>query len=342
MARRLDVITEGKDIAEFVTNSVRPDGFDKEGRPLVVNRQTNKPELMANAFLSKEEWERLDAAVINRAQERLNAWQDVLNAGLVEDIDIADWLSSYRVASERIVADVTMDFETAGEEDRRDMKRYSIPIPIITARFSFGRRELASILRAGRRVDTGEAEAAAEAVADAMEVMLIDGNSSAVLEGNSVLGYTSIGQRITGTAAAQFSGGDFGTLSNIYPTFQNMCSQLAAIRYYGPYQFYIHNTQYNEMLVHYSDGTGDTALDRVLRHPRVADIKINDRLAAGELVGLELSRPVVDIHRALTIQTRRWEHPSGNRVYYNVVAAAAPRVKQDYAGNCGIAHATSC
>lgn len=324
----LQVLNNAEDVAQFVTNSWRPAKW-KNGRP--YDRQGN---LIANAFLNREEWEMLDAAIIRRARQRLNVWNDVLSAGLRSPGSLAEWYTKWRVASEVTAAEVTMDFETRIEEDRPDTKTYGVPVPIISKMFSIGRRELLTARANGTPLESMAAEEAAIAVSEKAEKMLIDGETGVVIQGSSISGLRTLSARYQGSAQ-----GDFGTLSNIYPTFIDLITQMGALRYHGPFRVYMANAQYNEMLEVYTD-TGETAMERVLRLPKIASIEVNDLMAAGEFVAVQMDSNVLDIREAMPLQTRRWEAPNGTRMYFAVMMAAAPRLKTDYAGYSGIAHYT--
>lgn len=337
-------IVQGQDAVEFVTNSWRPYGFNKRGQPVDDRGRlaVNERELQANAFLNREEWEALDTAVYEMAKLRLNAYQDLVSAGLTRRSSLAALYSKWRVASERVAADVTMDFRTRLTHDRTDKKTYGVPIPIISAFYSIGRREMIAARAAGQAIDTFEAEEAAEAVSEKAEDILVNGETSVVVQGSSISGYRTLSARDTGTAAG-YGGGDFGTISNIKPTFTGMLSALAAKRYYGPFECYIHNTQYHQMLETYTDGSGQTALERVEALPQIKNVKPNDLIGtAGDLVMAQMSRNVVDVEVALTLENRRWEAPDGSAMFFVVMMSVVPRLKTDYAGNAGVAHATGC
>lgn len=337
-------IAHGEEAVDFITNSWRPYGFNKKGLPVdnQGNLMVNQRQLQANAFLNREEWETLDAAVYAMAKQRINAWADLVSAGLTRNSSLAAMHTKWRVASERIAPDVTMDFRTRLTHDRTDKYTYGVPLPIISAFYSIGRRELLAHRAAGQDVETFEAQEAAQAVIEGAEDILINGNTSIVVQGNSIPGYRTLAARDTGTAAA-YGGGDFGTISNITPTFIGMLSTLAALRYYGPFNCYIHNTQYHQMLEFYTDGSGQTALQRVLQLPQIGSVKPNDVMAtAGDLLMVQMSRNVVDVEIALTLENRQWEAPDGSALFFVVMMAATPRLKTDYDGNAGIAHATAC
>lgn len=316
-----------EEINDFVTNS---------WRPLIKGNDVLVPDgVVANAFLNREEWERLDAAVISRARQRLGAWGDVVGAGLVSNTTLAEWFSKWRVASERIAATAMMDFRTQLIEDRTDKKTYGVPVPIVSAAFSIGRRELITARAAGSDVESFEAEEAGAAVAEKLEDMLINGETGIVLEGTPIYGYRTLSARNTGTVV-----GDFGTISNIYETFIAAVLAMAADRYYGPFGVYMSNTQYFEMLEYYSDGTGQTALARVLSIPQISFVRVNDLTTDGDVLMVQLTREVVDIRQAMALENRRWVSPDASRIHFVVMAAAVPRLKTDYAGNAGILHYT--
>jgi len=332
MTLQVDILQDADAVRDFVTNSWRPAQFSKDGQLAYDHRG----KLITNAFLNQEEWTRIDSAVIMRAQQRLGAFGDVLSAGLLQTTTLAEEYSKWKVASERIAADVTMDFRTRVDEDRTERKTYGVPLPIISTKFSFGRRELIVARASGSQIDTTEAEAAAQAVAEMAEVILFDGSTVAI-QGNPIYGYENVAGNYDGTAE-----GDFGTLSNIYPTFTAMVTVMSGRRFYGPWNVYISPTQYFQMLAYYSDGSNQTALQRVLSIPSIRSVVPNDLVAAGEFVAAQLTSDVVDIKQAMPIQTRRWESPDGSGVNYCVMMAATPRIKTDYAGYSGVAYYTGC
>jgi len=336
----IQVLTDRSSIADFISNTWRPYGFDKNTGGPVDNRGqslVNNRDLRANAFLSREEWEVLDGAIIARAQQRFQIVSDLQAAGLTSNTTLAEQMSKWKVASERVAADVSMDFETKGTEDRIEYKHYFAPLPIISAEFSVGRRELLSSRTLGADMDTVNATEAGRAVAEMLEVITIDGDSGIVVDGNQLYGLQNLSARYTTTAA-----GDFGTLSNVYETFRATLSTMAGRRYYGPFRVYIANAQYFEMLKHYSDGSSEMALDRVLKLPQIMSIEPNDLVDDGEFLMVQMTPDVIDLRVGLDMETRRWEAPDGSRLYYKVMMAAVPRIKTDYAGYAGVAHITSC
>jgi hypothetical protein len=337
MSEQLTVNTGRSDIEEFILNSWRPEEF-KNGQPYYDGHPCplSSADLRTNAFLQREEWESLDAAIVARAKQRLNIYGDLISMGLRSQGSVAEWYSKWRVASEVTAAAVTMDFETDPEGDRPDHKIYGVPVPIISKAFSIGRRELASARASGTPLDTSAAEECATSVAEMVEQIIVDGNTSIVVQGDSIPGLRTVTGRYNPAAA-----GDFGTLSNIEPTFvEDVLPTMHTRRYHGPWNFYMHPTQYGEMQQRYTDGSGARALQELLALPEINAIKPNDLMTAGEFIGLQMTRDVIDYREALSLETRRWEHPSGSRLFYVVLLMGTPRLKINYATQTGVAHVT--
>lgn len=325
LQRSVEVAFDGDAVA-FVTNSRRP-------------QFAGDSALATNSVLDKREWAELDSSIVRAAKLRLNGINDLRTAGLVRQTTLATMLSQWRVASEKVAASVTMDGRSATNLDRIDLKTYSVPVPIISSDYRIPLRVLLASRRLGEGIDVTEAVEAAASVIEQEENILFNGYSGVVVGGNTIYGYTTISARLSDTAS-NFGGGDFGTNTNIYPTFTGMLGGLAARRYHGPFMGYVAPTQYAQMLAVYSDGSGQTALDRVRNLPQIVDVKPADVLADTGVLLVQMTENVVDLVVALELENREWESPDGAAANFKVMAAMAPRLKTDYAGYIGIAHAT--
>jgi uncharacterized linocin/CFP29 family protein len=345
------VTVYGADALDFITNSRRPKFVSKTGRDisgLVANAAQNWDALLhdddvvvTNSILDKREWAALDSTVLQMVRLRLNMVEDLRSRGLVRTTTLAEMLSQWRVASEQVIATANMDGRSQVRLDRSDKKTYGTPVPIIAAEYHIGRRELLASRTLGADIDTFEAGEAGVAVAEKAESIMVDGDAAVVVNGNAVVGYTSVSGRDTATAAA-YGGGDFGTITNIAPTFLGMISALSAKRYHGPFVAYVYPSQYIEMLATYTDGSGQSALQRVLALPQIAEVKPADYLVTGEAVLVQMTSNVVDLVIGMDVENREWESGDGMELMFKVMMALAPRIKTDFAGYVGVAHATSC
>ncbi len=320
-----NVLANPEDFGQFVTNGRRPE-VDASG-------------LVTNSFLLKREWEQLDATIIRMVKLRQNGINHLRARGLVLNTSLAAYTNQWRVASEKVRPSVDMDGQTQAVGDRVDKKSYAVPIPIIHQDYVIPRRQLLVSRASGADIDVLEAEEAANAVAEESERMLFDGDATIVVGGSTIYGYTTHGSRDTDTAA-NYGGGDFGTVGNGYKTISGMIGALAAKRYHGPFGVYVASAQYEQLNAYYSDGSGQTDLQRILAHPKVDFCEPSDFLTT-EVVMPQLTRSVIDLVIAEEVQNVEWESGDSFSLFFKVYLAMVPRLKQDYAGNLGVAHATS-
>lgn len=320
-------------------------GWGKRWIPVLDNPDAyivteNGTGIAANSLLDKREWAELDREIFEMVKLRQNAVQDLIDRNLVKRSSLAVMLSQWRMATERTRPSVNMDGRSRANRDLTDRQVFSVPVPIIRTDYEIGRRELLSSRTLGQPIDTFEAGEAAAAVAEEQERMLFDGDAGIVVQGSAIRGYTTLPARDTNTAAG-YGGGDFGTISNIRPTFLGMLTALSLVRYYGPFVAYVANTQYLQMLARFSDGSGDTALETVEDLPQIDAVKPSDFLADGNVVMIQMTRNVVDYEIAQELEQHEWESGDSQALFFAVMAASVPRLKTDTDGNAGIAHATA-
>jgi hypothetical protein len=312
-------------------------GWAQRWEPVLANEGA----MVVNSALDKREWAELDREVYAMVKLRRNILADLSGAGLVKPISLAVILAQWRAASERIAPSINIDGESTAEADRTGRKTYSLPVPMYRTDYSFGQRELLAARSLGHLPDTFEAGEAAAAIVEAQENMVFNGETGVVVEGSAIPGLTTFTPRDTDTAT-NYGGGDFGTVTNGYKTVLGMVSALAALRYHGPFNLYVAPTQYLQLLNFYTDGSGMTDLQAILTIPQVSSVKPSDFLADENAVLVQMTSNVIDYLEALSVENREWTKADKTRVMMAVLAAGAPRLKQDVEGNTGIAHATGC
>jgi len=298
-------------------------------------------DVAVNSVLLRREWEALDAEIIGSYRQRTNIVADLRGAGLTTNTTLAEMINTWRVGSERRRPDVTMDGRSRVDQDRSEFKTHSVPIPIVSTAYEIGMRELMASRAVGSDIDTYEATEAGQALAEEWEHMVIDGFSEPVVQGFQVYGMTNHPDRETDTAS-NYGGGDFGTLGNGYSAILGAIRTMAGLRYFGPFNVYIANTQYHELLEYQDDGTGDVQMNRILALPQINNVKVNDFIDDGELLMVQMDSRVLDLRSAMGMENRQWDHPDGSAVFFKVMEAMTLRLKPDYRGNLGVLHMTGC
>lgn len=335
--------------AKILGNGARPIINEKTGQPL-FDQRTGQLQIMTsrglvvNSALRKDEWEELDRAIVQAAVAPLNMTQRMIAAGLTRPLGgLGTLIAQYNQISEMTQANVSLSGNASGQKDRVDYDLVGVPVPVIFKEFELNQRYLEASRRLGDSIDTANGAAAARVVGEKVEDLLINGDANVNLNGNTIHGLTSHPDRNTNTATA-LGGGDFATISNIMPTFSGILSELKADNYRGPYGVFVADTQYDQMAFNvYSDGSGQSALNRVLQIPSIQFIDSSAWLDAGEIVVVNLSRDVVElayVQQYWPITNLEWTSGDGMQSNFKVMTVFAPMVKSDYSGRSGVFHCT--
>jgi len=318
-------------------------------RPLRVNSKTKEVQIrtkrgiVINSLLREDEWQEVDRAVIEAARYPLKFVNLVRSRGLVQPLGgLGTLISAWYGASEMTQAQVNMTGRATSERDLPDLRQVGVPIPVIFKDFTVGERMLMASRNQGDGIDVTAAVEATRVVAEKVESIFVNG-AGTVLNGAALYGITNHPNRNTDTAS-NYGGGDWGTIANVVPTVSGMISAaMSTGKHYGPYTLLVSTTQYNQAAnSYYTDGSGQTALDRVRALATIEDVQHipSDILADGAVVLVQMSREVIDAAIALDIQVREWASGDGMETMFKVLAVMAPRVKARYDGKSGIVHAT--
>lgn len=327
-------------------NTAEAQSILRSGSRPVVNEKTGEVliktsrGLTVNSALRKYEWEELDAAIVAAAVAPLNMTQRFINAGLVRTLGgLGTMVAQYNKVSETSGANVSLSGSGSGQKDLVDFDIAGVPIPVIFKEFEINERYLQSSRLLGNGVDVTNAQAAARVVGEKIEDMLINGDSNINLNGSTIYGITSHPNRNTGSAT-----GDWGTISNIVSTIAAMTSAAKTDNYRGPYGIFVADTQYDQAAQSFfTDGSGQSALDRILRLPNISFVDSSAWLDDGEVLLVNLTRDVVElayVPQYFPATNLEWMSGDGMANMFKVMAVFAPIVKADYAGRSGIVHIT--
>jgi uncharacterized linocin/CFP29 family protein len=302
--------------------------------------QAMRPEigLHTNALLRHDEWLEIDQAVLKTVKTDLIGIGDLMSAGLTKRLGgLGTLLSAYEQLGDMTPADVSMDADVPGEEDRSTFDTQFVPIPIIHKDFRLSMRHLLSSRNNGEGLDTTQAESATRVVKEKMESMLFNGHAKQ-LGGYMIYGYTTAPHRITGSAV-----GDFGTAGNGYKTMVKAIGALAAKGFNGPFTVYLASDQFNELLNLLGSVNDYNELTVITRQlPMISAVKRSFDLTSGTMIMVQMTSDVVDLAVAEDITPVQWDEMGGMLTKFRVMTALAPRIKFDANLACGVLHYTGC
>lgn len=297
---------------------------------LMANNMDVSKALRTNALLRKDEWKSIDSRVIQVTKQRLTGIADLKRLGLIRKLGgLGTLIDEWETQSEMTDANIDMDGATPGEEDTPEWNLHGVPVPIIHKDFRLSIRRLEASRKAGDPLDTIGTQNATKSVTRTLEDMLFGGKPIKV--GNyTIHGYTNHPERNTGVLK------DWSVIDNIRPDVKAMIKAAKDAGYYGPFYLYVNGDEDDHLDQIYSDGTGHTARERVLKLSGLKDIRVSDRLASGTVVLVQMTSDVIDLSVAQEIIPVEWQTVGGMLSHFKVMTAQVPRVKADDEGNSGI------
>lgn len=294
-------------------------------------------QIMGATPLPKDSERILENEVIEVSRIKRSLINDLIAAGLTRPLpDIGVYTTEWHKASDISAATIGMELAGTRPDTAKSWSVDGVPIPIIQNGFNFDDRQLMASARSGVSLDTSHAVTCAESVAELEESTAFNG-ASVTYGGYTISGLTNHTNRITGSAS-----GDFGTLTNVPLTIRQMIAAAAARNQRGTWRIYCATIQYHEGLAHFTDGSGDTGWDRVLRFPEIVGVTEAPQLTAGSLVMIRMSRASLDLAIAQNTTTVPWEEQGGALRIWRVFSSMVLRLKPDSASTpqLGVVHYT--
>lgn len=302
-------------------------------------------DMMVNSLLRRDEWDRLDTRVMQAVLQPLNLTRVLIQRGLVTTLgSIGVLQASYTRIGEMTAANASLRGHASTEKDLVDSDIKAIPVPIISKEFELDARTLASSRMQGNAIDVTNGAAAGRVVAEKVEDLVINGDSSINLNGATIYGLTNHPDRNTDTAA-NYGGGDWGTITNVTPTIAGAIANLQADGFYGPYGIFAHTVQYHQAATaFFTDGSVSTPLARSMLIPGVELFEPSAQLDAGEVIVLHLSEEVIEIAYVESywpVTNLEWTSGDGMQLMFKVMTVMTPLIKSGFGAKSGIVHVTS-
>jgi uncharacterized linocin/CFP29 family protein len=312
--------------------------LNKAGKSVIA---VNGQEMATNAVatLRYDEWKDIDRSVVQVARQRLVGIGNLISRGFVHNLgSIGNTISLWQRGSDITGAQVNMSGVARGDRDSPEFDTAAVPVPVVFKDFEINMRRLASSRLMGESLDTTMSDLASKVVAETSEDMLFAGRAIQV-DGATIYGYANHPDRNTVALSVQWTNA-LKTGPQILADVQAMLALLRADLRFGPYTLYIPAGYEGKLDDDFNPGTSDTRTirQRILALEGIAEIKVADRLAAHNVLCVEMSKEVADIAIAQDITTVQWQTMGQLQESYKVMAVWAPRVKSDFEGRSGIAH----
>ena len=299
--------------------------------------------LRTNASLLKDEWLLFDKTIMQTLRVRLNAAQDLMSRGLVENIDgLAYSLLQWTKESRTEEVNVSMNPQVAGRSEALDFTNVSIPLPIFHAEYFIGNRELTMSRKGAAPLDTSMARNKTKDIAEKIEKTIVTGLNSYKFgtgsDAGTIYGYTDFPDRGTYTIPAAW---DLPATTGkaIVQDVIAMKQLAVAMKHYGPFVLYIPQNFEGKMDEDYSDAkNNNTIRERILAISAIDEVKVLDTLPDDNVVLVQMTPDSVQLVNGLPLSNTEWETRGGFTHNFMIWTIMLPRLFSDYDGNSGIIH----
>ncbi len=314
---------------------------------------------VANATsLRKDEWFELDRVVLKEARQRLKAWGDLTGANSVSLNGMSKSIYEWETQDDPGEAVVDMKGVTPGRGDSPRYQLEALPLPITHSDFFFDKRRIQTSRSIGMGIDLSMAEAAGRRVAETLEKTLI-GVTTGFIYGSAdgrygvdnnaapkVYGYTNYPNRVTKADMTIPSGANGSTNLTDWLTLREA---MFAQNFYGPFVVYTaaNYDQHLDNLFSTLEPSAGTLRKRLLEIDGISSIRRLDFLpgttsgATHDVIFVQMTSDVVRAVLGMPITTIQWESVGGMQLHFKVMTIAAPNIRSDFDGRCGIGHGTS-
>lgn len=322
---------------DFDLGAARPYRANGEDLITVNENGQEKTYRVNDSTLRKDEWEDLDDALVRVARRRLNGISDLRNMGLIRQLGgLGSIISTRESSTIPGSAQQTMDGVNEGEDSNQEFQLDGVPVPITFQDFGFSLRHLNASRNRGDSIDTTSAEEATRNVAETLEDTLFTG-SNVKARNYEIYGYTNHPDRNTGTLTATWTD---DTNRDIISDVRAMLDAAYADNAKGPFMLYVPQEYWGSVQEDYKADSERTFAERIRSFEDIDDIKPSTSLPNDEVVLVQMTSDVVQLHTAESMTTVEWETQGGMKLNLRVMAAEVPFVDSDASGQSGIVHYT--
>lgn len=301
----------------------------------LASRFNGRP-MIGNALpMPKDVWGQWDREGIDVQRQLLTVFND-LAATLATPIPIGKIVHFFQTISDSGQANVSLDGRAKGRTDQATYDYFGTPVPIIDSPFNYGWRQVEAARSEGFQLDSAGRTNSMFKVAQRLENIALDGDSTIIVNGQTLFGLRThprrntrtTGQALNGATGAQWLADVVATLRLLHNDNFKVPAQL-----YVNFSdwFYANNTEF-------AAGYPKTIAQRVLESNGVAGVLSSDSILPGQIIALVKDRRVVQVLNAMPMSTRAQFRANPEDDYdFVTMAAAAVEVKFDAEQNCGVA-----
>lgn len=305
-------------------------------RQAALASRLNGGTMIGNALpMPKDVWGQWDREGIDVQRQLLAVFND-LAATLATPMPIGKIVHFFQTISDSGQVNVSLDGRAKGRTDQAVYDYFGTPVPIIDSPFNYGWRQVEAARSEGFQLDSAGRTNAMFKVAQRLETIALDGDSSIVVNGQILYGLRTHPRRNTRTTGQALNGATGAQwLADVVATLRLLHNDNFKV----PAQLYVNFSDwFYAGATEFAAGYPKTIAQRVLEIPGVAGVVASDAVLAGQIIALVKDRRVLQVLNAMPMSTRAQFRANPEDDYdFVTMAAAAVEIKFDAEQNCGVA-----
>jgi hypothetical protein len=295
--------------------------------------------LVGNALpVPKDVWGIWDRDAVEIQRDVLSVYNSL--APLSMAMPIGKLVHHFQTVSDSGQVNVSLDGRGKGKSDQPVIDYHGTPLPIIDSPFSFGWRQMQAAMTEGYSIDTAASNNAQRKVAEKLEDLMLNGDSSIVVGGDQLYGLLNHPKRNTRTTGATLNG---ATGAEWDTEMKATLQTLHAANFRVETDIYLNwDDWFFASATKYSTAYGaGTILENIMKIPNIKSITPASRVPVGNIIGVVKRREVLQVLNGMPMTTRAKARLNPEDDYdFIVMAASALEIKFDAEDQCGIVVST--
>ena len=324
--------------------------IDKDGRAKISVYQggdINDPKsytqkLIDNdmAIFTPEEWKAIDTRLREIAASRQVGIAKLKELGLVYNLanPFASQSLEYIKTSDMHDASVNMNFKVTNETDKQQVKTASIPIPVVSWRWSFDIRDLQTSRVYNRPLDLKGATVGARKIGEKLESMMFGANAT-ILDDKKIDSIISFAD--SNKIATLHNWNATGTTTtDILDDVIALKKKSIEDKHFGKWILFV--AQNYEARLDDDYGVDATTkayiplMDRIKKINGILDVIVSDFLPDDTVALVQMTNDTIELINGMELTTVQIMNAGGLNFEMLSFVMQVPAVYSDYEGNCGI------
>ena len=324
--------------------------IDKDGRAKISVYQggdINDPKsytqkLIDNdmAIFTPEEWKAIDTRLREIAASRQVGIAKLKELGLVYNLanPFASQSLEYIKTSDMHDASVNMNFKVTNETDKQAVKTASIPIPVISWRWSFDIRDLQTSRVYNRPLDLKGATVGARKIGEKLESMMFGANAT-ILDDKKIDSIISFNDSNKTTTLHNWNATGT-TTTDILDDVIALKKKSIEDKHFGKWILFV--AQNYEARLDDDYGVDATTkayiplMDRIKKINGILDVIVSDFLPDDTVALVQMTNDTIELINGMELTTVQIMNAGWLNFEMLSFVMQVPAVYSDYEGNCGI------